>query len=105
MAAAVMGFAFAFGGVYLGAQSGTKAEPERTAEDPVVLLQRALLPDSVSIAEARERLRQLKAIVIVPPAPLASDAPRVSTGALVMLSNVTSGRSAPSMISSTKGSE
>ena len=52
-----MGFAFAFGGVYLNAQSGSKAEakPEQTAEDPVVLLQRALLNDSA----AEERLRRL----------------------------------------------
>jgi len=89
MAAAVIGFAFAFGGVYLGAESGTKAEPEQTAEDPMVLLQRALLADSAWIAEAQERLRRLEAIVIVPPAPLAADAPHVSTRALVMLSNVT----------------
>jgi hypothetical protein len=87
-----MGFAFAFGGVYLSAREGTRVEakPEQVmvGDDPSVLLARALLDDSSSIAEVRERLRRL---MDVPPAPLQADrlAP-AEPAAVVTLSNVAS---------------
>ena len=71
IAAGIMGFAFAFGGVYLNAREGTsvQAQPDTTEPfDPVVLVQRALLADAKSLTEAQERLRPV-------PVPVQADAP------------------------------
>ena len=70
-----MGCAFAFGGVYLNAVTGSRVEAKPATaepEDPVVLLQRALLSDSASMAEAEERLRRL--LDEPEPAPTQADA-------------------------------
>ena len=94
IAAGVFGFAFAFGGVYLNAVTGSKVEAKPATaepEDPVVLLQRALLNDSASMAEARERLRRLL-VVDVPPPPVQADVadrrPAPGAPGAVTLSNV-----------------
>jgi hypothetical protein len=85
-----MGFAFAFGGVYLNAVTGSKIEAKPATaepEDPVVLLQRALLNDSASMVEAEERLRLLMRVGVIAAPPTAPD--RGQVAAVVMLSNGT----------------
>ncbi len=80
-----MGCAFAFGGVYLNAVTGSRVEAKPATaepEDPVLLLQRALLNDPASMAEAREQLRRL--LDEAAPAPTQADAfdRHVNAGAL-----------------------
>ena len=87
-----MGFAFAFGGVYLNAVTGSKVEAKPATaepEDPVALLQRALLNDPASMAAARKRLRRL--LGEAPPAPTQADAfdRHVNAGALATRTNGT----------------